>query len=112
MDPNTKKWAMVLHLSVFAGFLVPLAGLIAPIVIWQIKKNELPELDAHGKTVVNFLISMLIYGFVAFMLTFIVIGIPLLFALCIVGIAYPIVGAIKANAGELWNYPGILRLIK
>jgi hypothetical protein len=35
-------------------------SLIAPIIIWQLKKNEFPELDAHGKVVVNWIISVLI----------------------------------------------------
>ena len=112
MDQNTKNWAMILHLSVFAGYIVPLAGLIAPIVIWQVKKDEMPELDAHGMTVVNFIISMVIYMFVAILLTFVLIGIPLLVVLGIVSIVYPIIGGLKANNGELWSYPGIIRLIK
>ncbi len=112
MDQNTKTWAMILHLSVFAGYVIPFAGLIAPIVIWQVKKDDMPELDAHGKTVVNFIISMVIYGFIAVLLTFVLIGIPLLVALSIVGIVYPIIGGIKASNGELWSYPGIIRLIK
>lgn len=112
MDQNTKTWAMILHLSCLAGYAVPLAGLIAPIVIWQVKKEEMPELDAHGKTVANFLISMIIYAFVAGILTFLLIGIPLLFALMAIAVVYPIIGGIKANSGELWSYPGIIRLIK
>ncbi|MEQ1904162.1 MAG: DUF4870 domain-containing protein, partial [Pirellulaceae bacterium] len=56
MDQNTRTWAMILHLSVFAGYLVPMAGLLAPILIWQLKKNEMPELDAHGKMVLNFMV--------------------------------------------------------
>ena len=112
MDPNTRMWAMILHFSVLAGFVVPLGGLIAPIVIWQIKKADMPEIDAHGKMVVNFLISMLIYSIIAFLLTFVFIGIFLFLALTVVGIVFPIIGGIKANNGELWQYPLIFNLVK
>lgn len=112
MDQNTRTWAMLLHLSVFAGYLVPMLGLLAPILIWQIKKNEMPELDAHGKMVVNFLISMFIYFLVSFVLVFVVIGIFLLFALSIVGIVFPIIGGLKASNGELWKYPLVLPFLK
>ncbi len=112
MDQNTRTWAMVLHLSVFAGYIVPLAGLVVPIVVWQLKKEEMPALDDHGKMVVNFLISMLIYSVISFVLVFAFIGIPLLFALSIIGIVFPIIGGIKANGGELWQYPLILKLVK
>ncbi|MCL6501246.1 MAG: DUF4870 domain-containing protein [Pirellulales bacterium] len=109
---EVRQWAMFLHLSLLAGYLVPLAGLVAPIVIWQLKKAEMPELDVHGKIVVNWLLSYVIYGIASFFLAFVLIGIPLLAALGIVGIVFPIVGGIKANNGEVWQYPLSIRFLK
>ena len=103
---------MLLHLSVFLGYAVPFGGLIAPILIWQLKKDQFPDLDQHGKMVMNFIISMLIYSFAAFLLTFVLIGFFVGLALMVVGVAYPIIGAIKANNGEFWKYPLILQLLK
>lgn len=111
MDQETKTWAMILHLSVFAGYVVPFAGLIAPILIWQLKKQQLPELDAHGREVTNFLISMFIYGAAAVALSFLLIGIPLALALVVAGVVLPIMGAIKANNGEFFRYPWMIRLL-
>lgn len=110
MQPN--QLAMLLHLSQLAGFVVPFAGLVVPIVIWQVKKAEIPMLDVHGKIVVNWIISELIYFTGAFVLSFVLIGIPILVAICIVGIVFPIIGGIKANNGEVWSYPLSLKLIK
>lgn len=104
-EKEAKQWAMWLHLSLLAGFLIPGAGFIAPIVIWQIKKDDLPMLDAHGKMAVNWLISSLIYGAICFLLSFVLIGIPLLVILGILSIVFPIIGGIKANEGILWKYP-------
>ena len=109
---TSRNWAMLLHFSTLAGGVVPVLGLVAPILIWQIKKDEFPELDAHGKEVLNFIISMLIYSLVAGILILAVIGVFLLMALGLIGIIFPIIGGIKANNGELWHYPLILRLIK
>ena len=50
-EMQTRQWAMFIHLSVLAGHLVPVAGLVLPIVLWQIKKNELPGVDVHGRIV-------------------------------------------------------------
>jgi hypothetical protein len=105
MEQQTRQWAMFLHLSQLAGFLVPFAGLIAPIVIWQIKKTELPGLDVHGKIVVNWIISELLYGIVSFILVFAIVGIPLLIAVLALAIIFPILGGVKASNGEVWKYP-------
>jgi len=106
------QWAMFLHLSLLAGYVIPIAGLAAPIIIWQIKKADIPNLDTHGKIVVNWIISELIYGAVFALLAFVVVGVPLLFALAISGLVFPIIGGIKANKGEAWNYPMTIKLIK
>ncbi len=111
-EQQVRQWSLFLHLSQLAGVLLPLAGLIAPIVLWQVKKDELPELDAHGKVIANWIISELIYGFVFFLLTFVLIGVPLLVVLSFLSIIFPVIGAIKANNGELWRYPLSLSFIK
>ena len=68
VEKEARQMAMFLHLSVLAGFIVPFAGLIVPILIWQMKKDELPLIDVHGKNVVNWIISALIYTVICFIL--------------------------------------------
>jgi uncharacterized Tic20 family protein len=104
-EKETRQWALFLHLSLLAGHVVPVAGLVVPIVIWQVKKTDLPGIDVHGKIVVNWIISFIIYAAGCFALAFVLIGIPLLIALGIIGIIFPIIGGIKASNGELWKYP-------
>jgi uncharacterized Tic20 family protein len=105
VEQQTRQWAMFLHLSLLAGCLVPVAGLVLPIVLWQVKKAELPGIDPHGRAVVNWLLSAIIYGLICVPLIFVIIGIPLLIALAVLGIVFPIIGGIKASNGELWKYP-------
>lgn len=104
-ERQTRQWAMMLHLSVFAAYIAPLAGIVVPVVIWQIKKDALPAIDAHGRVVVNWILSTLVYVLLGVVLTVVVIGIPLLLALGVATVAFPIIGAIKANDGVLWKYP-------
>lgn len=110
-DSETRQWAMFLHLSLLAGVLVPGAGFILPIILWQTKKNELPGIDAHGKMVTNWMLSALIYGAVFGLLSFLLIGLPLLGILGIVSVVFPIIGGMKANEGTLWAYPLTIRFI-
>jgi uncharacterized protein len=104
-DRQARQWAMFLHLSALAGYVVFGAGFAAPILIWQLKKADYPELDVHGKNVVNWLISYVIYAVVSAVLVTVFIGIPLLMILGVVMVVFPIIGGIKANNGEVWKYP-------
>ena len=107
-----RQWAMFLHFSLLAGFLVPMGGLIAPIVIWQMKKAEFPSIDVHGKIVVNWIISAIIYAVLCLILAFLIVGIPMLIGLGILGIVFPIIGAVKAGGGEVWRYPLSIDFLK
>ncbi|MEM0909858.1 MAG: DUF4870 domain-containing protein [Pseudomonadota bacterium] len=116
---SQKYWGMeekvfltLLHLSQLAGFVIPFAGLILPIVMWVTNKDESATIDAHGKVIVNWLITMLIAYAICFVLTFILIGALLMVILFVVHIVFIIIAAIKANNGELWPYPFSLNLIK
>lgn len=80
-----------------------------PVVIYILKKDELPGLEAHWHVVLNWLISALIYFVVCFILFIVVIGVFLMWALGLLCLIFPIIGAIKANDGEVWPYPLSIR---
>ncbi|MCP3967901.1 MAG: DUF4870 domain-containing protein [Lentisphaerae bacterium] len=107
IDVNT--WGMFIHLSQLLGLFFPLLGFVVPFILWQLKKNDSEIIDTHGKIVANWIISEIIYGVVAFILMIVFIGIPLIFALLILSIVFPVLGAIKANNGEAWPYPLSIR---
>lgn len=110
---ETNQWAMFIHLSLLAGWVVPLAGLIVPVVLWQIKKDELPGIVPHAHVVLNWIITSLVYGVICFILMFIVIGVFGFIALAVLTVIYAIVGGMKANEGEVWEYPGtIIKIFK
>lgn len=111
-EKEFRQWAMFLHLSMLLGFVVPLAGLVAPIVIWQVKKTDMPAIDEHGKNATNWIISAVIYGIISTILVFVIIGVFLLIALGILSIIFPIIAGVKANNGETWKYPLTIPFIK
>lgn len=110
--PEQKQMGMFLHLSQLAGLVVPVAGLVIPIVLWQTQKEKMPGLDAHGKMITNWIISSIIYLFVSAILSIILIGLLGIFAVVIMGIVFPIIGGLKANNGELWEYPLTIKFLK
>lgn len=107
-----RQMGMFLHLSQLANIVLFPVGIILPIVLWQTNKDKMPALDAHGKEVVNWMISHAIYMIASIILLFLVIGIILLPVVALIGIIFPIVGGVKANNGELWHYPLAIRFIK
>jgi uncharacterized Tic20 family protein len=108
-NPSANQMAMFLHFSQYLGFMVPLLGFAAPILIWQLKKEDMPELDIHGRIVANWLLSSLIYSLVCAALTIVLIGILGFIVLAALSLIYPIIGGIKANDGQPWDYPGSIR---
>ncbi|MGJ8677523.1 MAG: DUF4870 domain-containing protein [Akkermansiaceae bacterium] len=108
-----KTWAMFAHLSSFLGWIgLPLANIIAPLVIWQIKKDEMPFAAAQAKECLNFQISMTIYALICGVLCIIIIGFFGLAALFITDIILTIIASIKANEGVHYRYPMTIRFIK
>jgi uncharacterized Tic20 family protein len=105
-----RLWAMLMHFSLLLSY--AFIGLVLAIVIWQVKKKELPGIDAHGKNVANWIISEVIYGVISFILCMALIGVPMLMALGVIGIVFPIIGGIKANNGQVWKYPLTITFIK
>jgi len=110
--PEQKQMGMFLHLSQLLNIILPPAGIVVPIILWQIKKDEMPALDTHGKMVVNWLISSLIYFVASLILTIVLIGILGLIALAVMSVVFPIIGGIKANNGAFWEYPLTIKFLK
>lgn len=97
-------WAALIHLSVFAGYLVPLAGFVAPLVFWQTRKED-PFVDAHGRIVFNGILSFLIWFAASLVLAFFLIGFAMFWVLGVLCIFFPLFGAVKAFQGKVWEYP-------
>ena len=91
---------------------VPFAGIVLPVVMWATNKNESPIINAHGKNVINWIISFIIYAFISALLCLVIIGIPMLMTLFICSIVFTIMGAVKANNGKVWKYPMSIQFFK
>ncbi|MFA5007918.1 MAG: DUF4870 domain-containing protein [Candidatus Omnitrophota bacterium] len=110
---DERMWAMLCHLTGLASFIgVPLGNVIAPLVIWLIKKEEFPFVAEQGKESLNFQISMTIYAIVSGILCMVFIGFILLAAIAITDLILVINAAVKANKGEGYKYPLAIKFIK
>ena len=108
-----RTWATFCHLSSLVAFIgIPFGNILGPLVIWLIKKNEMPLVDQEGKSALNFQISMTIYTVVAFILCFIAIGFLLIFPIILFNVVLVIIAAIKTSNGEKFQYPCTILFVK
>ena len=113
LSKDVRNWAMLCHLSALVGLLGNGIGFfLGPLIVWLIKKEEHPFIDDQGKEAVNFQITMFIAFMIALVLSFVLIGIPLLLALGVLEIVFPIIAAIQASNGTNYRYPLAIRFIK
>jgi len=94
------------HLSQLLDFVTGIGGFIVPLIIWLVKKDEIFDMDRHGKAILNFRISMFLYLLICipFVLLF---GLGLL-GFIVIGLFYiifPIINAVRASNNQQPNYP-------
>ena len=118
-DPDFRPWnmdlssyCMLMHLSQFAGIIVPFGGIALPIIMWATNKDKSSIIDQHGKNILNWMISFYIYVSISAILILLIVGIFALIALCLVAVIFAIIGAIKANNKEIFNYPLTIQFLK
>jgi len=95
-EPDADARLMATLIYVLSFF----TSLIAPLIIWLIKRDESPFVDRAGKNYLNFLLSYLIWITVASIAIFIIIGIIILPILLLLNFIFTIVAAVKAYNGE------------
>jgi uncharacterized Tic20 family protein len=112
LSKKERTWGMFAHLSSLLGWIgIPFGNLIAPFIIWQIKKEDMDFAANQAKECLNFQISMVIYIFIAGILCFFLIGFVLLPILIILDIVFTIIAAVKVNDGHPYRYPLTLRFV-
>lgn len=110
---SERTWGMLAHLSAFAGFLLPLAGIvIGPLVVWLAKRDRSAFVAAHAREALNFNITVLCGALVCLVLALVLIGVLLAAALFIAWLVLTLVAAIRASEGEPYSYPFSLRLVR
>lgn len=97
---------VITHLSQLLDLVTVIGGFIVPLILWLVKKDEVVGMDQHGKSILNFRISMFLYVLMCIpMVLFFGLG---LLGFLLIGIFYlifPIINAIKASNDQAPNYP-------
>jgi uncharacterized protein len=108
---DERTWALASHIGCVVGAWVALAFLV-PLVVLLIKGKESAFVRHHAVESLNFQLSMLIYGFAAFLLVFVGIGIFILPVLGVLWLIFVVIATLKASNGQGYRYPLTIRFVK
>lgn len=104
---------VITHLSQLLTYITGFGGLIVPLVLWLTQKDKVEGMDEHGKSIVNFQLTLILIAILSIPGIFLFgLGILGLIFVGIVGFIIPIVNAIKASNGESPSYFTTIRFIK
>ncbi|WP_339474731.1 DUF4870 domain-containing protein [Pseudomonas fluorescens] len=109
---KVRQWAMFCHLSALLGIWIPFGNLIGPLILWQMKRESDPFIDAQGKEALNFQITVAIVTAICILLMLVIVGFFLYGLVTIAALVLAIIGGVKANEGFPYRYPFTWRLIK
>lgn len=101
-----KQLLVFTHLSQLLNAITGFGRLIVPLIIWFTKKEDDFQIDAQGKKIINFQLS-LILNFIICIPLILLFGLGFLgfVVLAIISVLFPIINAIKASNGEDTSYP-------
>src|SRR6516165_8586351 len=110
---SVRSWCALCHASALLGVIFHFPGhLLGPLIVWLAKRDDSPEIDAHGKESLNFQISMLIYNVIAAIFCLVLIGFAFLAVLWVLNAVLVIVASIQASDGKFYRYPMTIRFIE
>jgi hypothetical protein len=104
-NQDEKTWAMIAHLSgLFSGFLIPLIVLLT-------KGKESAWVRKQTVEALNFHLTMFIGYAVSGVLTIVLVGVCMIFALIVFNFIFAIIAAVKTYNGEHYRYPVTIRFL-
>lgn len=93
--------SVYIHLSQCADLLLGPLAVVAPVVLWQLKKGESAFVDANGRNEINWVMTCYVYLLMSAALCFYRVGYVLVPIVAAMALAFPIKGAHEANRRDL-----------
>ncbi|MFH7242728.1 MAG: DUF4870 domain-containing protein [Spirulina sp.] len=109
--PESRMWASLAHVSAFLGLVFPFGSILGPLLIWLVKRDEMPFVDDQAKEALNFNLSMTIYMVASVLMILVLVGILMIVILSFVWMVLVILAAVRSNEGMAYRYPLTIRFI-
>ena len=108
---HERFWCMCCHLGALLGYILPFGHILAPLVIWVTKRQQVPGVDEAGRESLNFQLTVTFFGLIGIMLSAVFVGLVMVFMLVVFHFSMPLFAALRAQRGERARYPVNLRII-
>ena len=107
-----RQLLVLTHLSQLITLVTGFGSLLLPLVLWLTQKEKVYQMDTHGKNIINFQLSLIVYCIICIPLI-LLFGLGLLgfLVLGIISVVFPIINAVKASRGASPTYPLSLNFI-
>ncbi|HAM70601.1 MAG TPA: DUF4870 domain-containing protein [Verrucomicrobiales bacterium] len=102
LKSDEKLWVVLSHLSLFFG-----VGILLPLIVYLVKKEDSAPIAHHAKEALNFQISLALYALGCIPLVLVFVGAPLLLALGVASMVLAIIAAVQGAEGRPYRYPRI-----
>lgn len=111
---DEKTWALLTHFGGAGGafILSGVGGWIMPLIALVAKGNQSPTIRAHAIQALNFQLTWTIVGVIGWVTVCIVIGAVGIIAAVAMGVIFGIIAGIRANEGQLYQYPAAIKMVK
>lgn len=116
-DPHAQEserlYATCIHLTLLAYPIMPFVIVLAPLVMWLVRRNDSPFIDDHGRETVNFHLSLVLYALAIGPVALVTCGLGAVLWLAVyaLGLVGMVLAAVAAHRGEYFRYPATLRLL-
>jgi len=103
---------VITHLSQLISLITGFGSLILPLILWLANKYRVEQMNGHGKNIINFQLSLIIWFIICIPLVlFFGLGLLGFLGIALISVILPIVNAIKASRGENPTYPLTFNII-
>jgi uncharacterized Tic20 family protein len=114
--PADRNWAVLCHLGGLGFYLLPVVfgGVLVSFALWRTKRHDSVFVDQNGREALNFQIAVLLGGAAVIAAGLFVneaLGYLLILPLVAFHAVFTVIGAVRADRGEVYRYPLTIRFV-
>ena len=105
VSEEDRTWGILAHAGGFAGLAVPFGNVLAPLVVWLVKKDESRFVDENGKRALNFQLTWSVILLVTALSVLVGVGLVLFPLAMLAWLILTVLGTVKASESKVYDYP-------